>query len=67
MSNKLFAWDMKLYDEERDIPATSNTSDVNEELGLITHLFTDKTGYDVILTYLSFSINVLETWMRQGP
>jgi hypothetical protein len=44
LSNKLFGWDLKLYDEERDIPATSNTSDVNEELGLITHLFTDKTG-----------------------
>ena len=44
LSNKFVGWDLKLYDEERDIPAKSNTSDVNEELGLITHLFTDKTG-----------------------
>lgn len=44
ISNKLFGWDLKLYDAERNIPATSNTSDVNEELGLITHLFSDKTG-----------------------
>ena len=43
-STKFFSWDLELYDAERDIPATSNTSDVNEELGLITHLFTDKTG-----------------------
>jgi hypothetical protein len=46
LSTKFFAWDLKLYDAERDIPASTNTSDVNEELGLITHLFTDKTGSD---------------------
>lgn len=44
LSSYFFGWDLHLYDEELDIPATSNTSDVNEELGLITHLFTDKTG-----------------------
>ena len=32
------------YDEKRDIPAECHTSDINEELGLVTHLFTDKTG-----------------------
>ena len=32
------------YDEKRDVPAECHTSDINEELGLVTHLFTDKTG-----------------------
>jgi phospholipid-translocating ATPase len=44
ISAMFFGWDIKMYDEERDIPARSNTSDINEELGLVTHLFTDKTG-----------------------
>ena len=28
----------------RDQPAVAHTSDINEELGLVTHLFSDKTG-----------------------
>jgi len=44
VSAMFFGWDLAMYDEERDIPAKSNTSDINEELGLVTHLFTDKTG-----------------------
>eukprot|EP00094_Tigriopus_californicus_P007466 TCALIF_07188-PA protein Name:"Similar to ATP11A Probable phospholipid-transporting ATPase IH (Homo sapiens)" AED:0.08 eAED:0.08 QI:0/-1/0/1/-1/1/1/0/972 len=39
-----FSWDLKLYDHNRGIPAVCNTSDINEELGLVNHLFTDKTG-----------------------
>eukprot|EP00095_Tigriopus_kingsejongensis_P003263 snap_masked-scaffold69_size418775-processed-gene-3.10 protein:Tk03263 transcript:snap_masked-scaffold69_size418775-processed-gene-3.10-mRNA-1 annotation:"hypothetical protein DAPPUDRAFT_315465" len=39
-----FNWDLKLYDHERGIASVCNTSDINEELGLINHLFTDKTG-----------------------
>lgn len=39
------------YDEERDIPAVCRTSDINEELGLVTHLFADKTGKVIVLIY----------------
>ncbi|XP_046588400.1 phospholipid-transporting ATPase IF isoform X1 [Neodiprion lecontei] len=39
-----FAWDIKMYDEESDQPALANTSDLNEELGQVEYLFTDKTG-----------------------
>ena len=39
-----FGWDKELYDEERDQPAICRTSDISEELGLVTHLFADKTG-----------------------
>ena len=33
-----------MYDYEQDQPAQCHTSDINEELGQVTHLFTDKTG-----------------------
>lgn len=37
-------WDSKMYDEETDQPAIANTSDLNEDLGQIEYLFSDKTG-----------------------
>ncbi len=40
----LFGWDLEMYEEERDIKAKCNNSDITEELGLITHVFSDKTG-----------------------
>ena len=38
------AWDLGLYYEETDTPATVQSSSLNEELGQITHVFSDKTG-----------------------
>lgn len=38
------SWDLGLYHEDTDTPATVQTSNLNEELGQITHIFTDKTG-----------------------
>ncbi|XP_053678428.1 phospholipid-transporting ATPase IF [Anopheles nili] len=37
-------WDHDLYDEETDQPCIVNTSDINEELGQVSLLFSDKTG-----------------------
>ena len=37
-------WDLDLYDEEANEPAKCNSSDLNEELGQIQILFSDKTG-----------------------
>ncbi|XP_058063348.1 phospholipid-transporting ATPase IF [Anopheles bellator] len=37
-------WDLDLYDEETDQPCIVNTSDINEELGQVSILFSDKTG-----------------------
>uniref|UniRef100_A0A182MFI1 Phospholipid-transporting ATPase n=1 Tax=Anopheles culicifacies TaxID=139723 RepID=A0A182MFI1_9DIPT len=37
-------WDPDLYDEETDQPCIVNTSDINEELGQVSFLFSDKTG-----------------------
>uniref|UniRef100_A0A6I8MYK7 P-type ATPase C-terminal domain-containing protein n=2 Tax=Ornithorhynchus anatinus TaxID=9258 RepID=A0A6I8MYK7_ORNAN len=37
-------WDLDLYHEETDQQAQVNTSDLNEELGQVEYVFTDKTG-----------------------
>uniref|UniRef100_A0A8D0YGX7 Phospholipid-transporting ATPase n=1 Tax=Sus scrofa TaxID=9823 RepID=A0A8D0YGX7_PIG len=37
-------WDLDLYHEESDQKAHVNTSDLNEELGQVEYVFTDKTG-----------------------
>ncbi|CAB1452996.1 unnamed protein product [Pleuronectes platessa] len=37
-------WDLDLYHEETDEKAQVNTSDLNEELGQVEYVFTDKTG-----------------------
>ena len=33
-----------MYDEKTNQPAKANTSDINEDLGQIDYLFSDKTG-----------------------
>ncbi|XP_074864274.1 phospholipid-transporting ATPase IG isoform X1 [Carettochelys insculpta] len=38
------SWDQELYDEEIREGALVNTSDLNEELGQVEYVFTDKTG-----------------------
>jgi phospholipid-translocating ATPase len=37
-------WDQDLYDEEIDQPCIVNTSDLNDDLGQVQLLFSDKTG-----------------------
>lgn len=37
-------WDLNMYYEEKDLPMTVRTMNLNEELGQITHIFSDKTG-----------------------
>ncbi|XP_018398443.1 PREDICTED: probable phospholipid-transporting ATPase IF [Cyphomyrmex costatus] len=39
-----FGWDLDMYDKDNDQPALTNSSDLNEELGQVEYLFTDKTG-----------------------
>ena len=43
-SSVFFTWDIDLYNKETDEPAMVNSSDLNEELGQINILFSDKTG-----------------------
>ncbi|XP_043667422.1 phospholipid-transporting ATPase IF-like isoform X2 [Vespula pensylvanica] len=44
LGSAFFKWDIDLYDKASDQAALSNTSDLNEELGQVEYLFTDKTG-----------------------
>jgi len=37
-------WSLSMYDEESDMPATVRTASLVDELGIITHVFSDKTG-----------------------
>ncbi|KAK6644623.1 hypothetical protein RUM43_000891 [Polyplax serrata] len=39
-----FEWDIHMYDPDTNETAICNTSDLNEDLGQIEYLFTDKTG-----------------------
>ncbi|KAK2584751.1 hypothetical protein KPH14_007079 [Odynerus spinipes] len=36
--------DIEMYHEETDTPAMARTSNLNEELGMVNYVFTDKTG-----------------------
>lgn len=37
-------WDWMMYDEEKDMSASVQSSNLNEELGTIHYVFSDKTG-----------------------
>jgi phospholipid-translocating ATPase len=37
-------WDVEMYDEEKDMPAKVQSSNLNEELGQVHYIFSDKTG-----------------------
>jgi P-type E1-E2 ATPase len=40
----LIGWDLQMYHEESDTPAKARTTTLNEELGQIEYIFSDKTG-----------------------
>ena len=37
-------WDVSIYDEPRDLPTKVQTSNLNEQLGQVDYVFSDKTG-----------------------
>lgn len=37
-------WDADMYDLEKDLPAKVQSSNLNEELGQVSYVFSDKTG-----------------------
>lgn len=40
----IISWDATLFDETKDMPAKVQSSNLNEELGQIEYIFSDKTG-----------------------
>ena len=40
----LISWDVKMYYDKNDTPARARTTTLNEELGQIEYIFSDKTG-----------------------
>jgi len=36
--------DWMMYDTEKDMPAKVQSSNLNEELGMVNYIFSDKTG-----------------------
>jgi len=36
--------DWRLFDIEKDMEAKVNSSNLNEELGMVSYIFSDKTG-----------------------
>uniref|UniRef100_A0A3B3S683 Phospholipid-transporting ATPase n=1 Tax=Paramormyrops kingsleyae TaxID=1676925 RepID=A0A3B3S683_9TELE len=42
--SKFINWDLQMYYPEKDTPAKARTTTLNEQLGQIEYIFTDKTG-----------------------
>ena len=38
------SWDAHMYDEEQDMEMMASSSNLNEELGQVEYVFSDKTG-----------------------
>jgi len=38
------SWDTEIYDLEKDMPTKVQSSNLNEELGQVHYIFSDKTG-----------------------
>jgi phospholipid-translocating ATPase len=55
----LINWDIQMYYEPTDIPAVARTTTLNEELGQIEYIFSDKTGTltQNIMKFIKCSIN----------
>ena len=52
----LINWDIQMYHKESDTPAKARTTTLNEELGQIEYIFSDKTGTLTQVSIFFFSI-----------
>ncbi|KAK9377760.1 uncharacterized protein V1513DRAFT_435181 [Lipomyces chichibuensis] len=54
----MLTWDVDMYHEPTDIPCEAHTSSINEELGQISYVFSDKTGTltDNVMVFRKISV-----------
>jgi magnesium-transporting ATPase (P-type) len=54
--------DLQMYDDETDTPAVAKTSSLNDELGMVEFIFSDKTGTltQNVMDFLKFTVNGIE-------
>lgn len=57
-----------MYDEKNDQPARANSSDLNEDLGQVEYLFSDKTGTltENFMEFKQFALNGEKFEERNG-
>lgn len=61
LQGQFITYDVDMFDQEKGIPAKVQTSNLNEELGMVSQVFTDKTGTLTrnVMTFRKFSVGEL--------